>query len=153
MNLMEPAALQRLTRTLAVLDAILCEEDWLRVHRYEPAWSEDLALGIIDNGAGDHLHLLFTPHGTLLKGFDHESPFSPHAQDTYGVWPGIYTKVPAPLLAYLEQDESLEMDHVTFCMWRQPGDGQWRMGNIVRPDGWDDGQALLLGYLCPDPEA
>ncbi|WP_156123804.1 hypothetical protein [Paenibacillus sp. FSL R7-0273] len=46
----------------------------------------------IDNGAGDHLIILFSGEGCIIKGFDHESGLSPYAQDEYKVWQGIYLK-------------------------------------------------------------
>lgn len=62
-------------RVLAALDIILSEEAWLRVHRYHfNIFQPDMAWGSVDNGAGDHLHVLFAKTGTLIKGFDHESP-------------------------------------------------------------------------------
>ncbi|BFH59492.1 hypothetical protein [Paenibacillus azoreducens] len=56
----------------------------------------------IDNGAGDHLIMLFSVEGSIIKGFDHESQLSPYAQDEHKVWPGIYDNVPSELLSHLE---------------------------------------------------
>ncbi|WP_123042562.1 hypothetical protein [Cohnella candidum] len=39
-----------------------------------------------------------------MKGFDHESPLSPYAQDEHRVWPGIYDNVPSELLSLLEHE-------------------------------------------------
>ncbi|MEI2395654.1 hypothetical protein [Paenibacillus phytohabitans] len=36
----------------------------------------------IDNGAGDHLIILFSPDGSIIKGFDHESELSPYGVKT-----------------------------------------------------------------------
>lgn len=99
--MLEPENLQRRMFVLATLDLILCSEEWLRVHRYEPHWLAGVSLGIIDNGAGDDLYVIFAPEGILIKGFDHESSLSPHAGEEYGVWPGMYDDVPAsPLLTF-----------------------------------------------------
>lgn len=148
-----PEQLKRQAQVLAALDLILCEEDWLRVHQYVPHWNEQAQLGIVDNGAGDDLYLIFAPEGTLIKGFDHESPFSPHARDEYEVWPGIYDAVPSNLLRYIEDEEALEKDDVTFCLWHALGDSQWQTGNIERPEEWDDGFAFITGYLNNSAES
>lgn len=95
----DPEAFKQQLLVLAALDVILCPEEWLRVHRYEPNWTANCSLGIIDNGAGDDLYIVFAPEGAIIKGFDHESPLSPHAGEEYGIWPGVYEETPPELLA------------------------------------------------------
>jgi hypothetical protein len=145
-DLPEPNLLKERMRRLAALDLILCEEDWLCVHQYMPDWAEGVEVGKIDNGAGDDLFVVFAQGGVIVKGFDHESPYSPHAQDEYGVWPGMYEQVPEALLPYV-QDEALSTEDVTFCYWRDQGDEHWYSGEYERPEGLDDGSDFLLGYL------
>ncbi|KEQ25963.1 hypothetical protein [Paenibacillus tyrfis] len=146
-----PDELKRRLLTLAALDMILCPEEWLRYHTFIPNWAPNVSLAKIDNGAGDHLFVLFAPEGVILKGFDHESELSPHARDEYAVWPGIYDGAPEALLAFLE-DEALEKEDVTFCIWRETGDSQWRTGKVRMPKGADDGSDFLLGAICETPE-
>lgn len=148
----EPERLRKVVRILAALDMIMCQEEWLRVHRYETGSSDGDGVGMIDNGAGDHLFVNFSKEGTLIKGFDHESLYSPYAQDEYGIWPGMYDGMPLSLLAYLD-DEMFEKEDVTFCLWREPRDTVWKSGEFIRPDEWDDGKEFLLGYLYATPEA
>ncbi|WP_229750260.1 hypothetical protein [Paenibacillus nasutitermitis] len=105
----------------------------------------------IDNGSGDHLFILFAPDGAILKGFDHESSLSPHAGEDYVIWPGIYDQTPLVLLDLLD-DEAIEKDEVTFCIWREAGDTSWRKGQIAVPDGADDGSGFLLGTIRLTPE-
>lgn len=64
-----------------------------------------------------------------MKGFDHESELSPYARPEYDVHPGIYDQTPTLLLALLE-DEALEKEDVTFCIWRETTDTKWRMGDV-----------------------
>ncbi|MDO3678268.1 hypothetical protein [Paenibacillus ehimensis] len=146
-----PDDLKRRLLTLAALDVILCPEEWLRYHTFIPNWAPNVSLAKIDNGAGDHLYVLFAPEGVLIKGFDHESELSPHAGDEYAVWPGIYDGAPEALLAFLE-DEALEKEDVTFCIWRETGDSRWRSGEVRIPEGADDGSDFLLGTICETPE-
>jgi len=149
----DPAELKQTFLTLAVLDVAMCDTDWLRVHRYEHEWTEGVQLGSIVNGAGDDLYAFFSPAGVFIKGFDHESPFSPHARETYEVWPGMYDEVPYALMVHLDRESALEKEDVTFCWWRGADEERWRTGKIERPDGWDDGFNFLLGYVNPTPEA
>lgn len=145
--------LQQIVRRTAALDIIFCEEAWLRLHSYRQGVGEAEAIGWIDNGAGDSLHAVFGPAGVLIKGFDHESPISPYAQNDEP-WPGMYEKVPAELAVYLE-DVALEKDDVTFCYWQQRQIADrftWHSGALANveqlPEGDRDGGAsFLLGYL------
>lgn len=148
----EPEQLKQQLLTLSALDIILCDTDWLRVYQYDAKWSEQAQLATVSNGAGDNLHIIFAREGVLIKGFDHESPFSPHARDEYSVWPGIYDHVPSALFSYIEQEDALELEDVTFCLWREPGDAEWQTGSIENPAGWDDGFNFLIGYLYQTPE-
>lgn len=135
------------------LDIILNEKKWLRVHRYEPDWLPEAALGIIDNGAGDNVYIVFASEGVVIKGFDHLSPMSPHAGEVYGVWPGIYEQTPKKLLAYLKRDaDSFDIEDVTFCLWRETGDLAWQIGDNANPEGLDDGSDFLLSMLQHTPE-
>ncbi|MFS0836471.1 hypothetical protein [Paenibacillus sp. 1P03SA] len=149
--LAEPAELKRQLLHMAALDVIMSEEEWLRVYRYIPAWKADAALGIVENGAGDDVYVVFAAEGVIIKGFDHMSPLSPHARDEYGVWPGMYETAPAGLLAYLDND-LFEREDVTFCVWRQSGDSAWKTGDLQEAEGQDDGADFLLGYLENTPE-
>ncbi|RXZ79388.1 hypothetical protein EBB07_23075 [Paenibacillaceae bacterium] len=136
---------------LAAIDIIMCPNDWLRVHHFHSGDGVS-ELGTIDNGAGDLMYVVFANEGVIIKGFDHESPFSPHARDEYEVWPGIYEGAPQALLNELAQLENLEYEEVTFCLWQAAGDNQWRSGTGEHPNEMDDGADFLLGYLYETPE-
>ncbi len=158
-KLPDPETLRRQMILLAVLDIICCEEEWLRVHRYDPDFQPGVQLGIIENGAGDHLYVLFTADGCVMKGFDHESPLSPHAQDEYEVWPGMYEGLPGDLQAALHSSgDTLEAEDVTFCLWQENGNPVWMCGEWGELDRLDNKEAesggadFLLGYLHETPD-
>ena len=131
---------------LAAINIILCDEDWLRYYRYTKEWSNGVDLAEIDNGSGDNMFIFFSDKGCVIKGFDHESEVSPHAQDEYKVWDGMYDGLPSHLANLLE-DESVEKEDVTFCIWRENGDSEWRRGNVNYENGEDDGSGFLLGTI------
>ena len=136
---------------MAALEALLQPKDWLRRNFYFPTWGGGLEVAKVDNGAGDTLFCLFSPVGTDIKGFDHESPQSPHAQEEYQVWPGIYEGLPAPLSALLD-DPAFERDDVTFCLWWPVGGTAWETGPVEFPPDGDDGSSFLLGMLSRSAE-
>lgn len=148
----EPMRLKDLLKILASLNIVLCPEDeWLRYHSFVPEWDENISMAKIDNGAGDHLFILFSPQGILMKGFDHESELSPHARDEFEIWPGIYEEVPISL-SHLLEDESIDKEDVTFCIWRETKDSEWRMGTVEIPEGAEDGSSFLLGTIYQTAE-
>lgn len=146
-----PEALQRICKATAALDAILQAQEWLRYHIYFPDWGDGLQVGKVDDGSGDDLFCLFSPVGTVLKGFDHESPLSPHAQESYHVWPGIYDGLPAPLSALLD-NPAFKREDVTFCLWQPVSGTTWKTGSVQFPPDGDDGSSFLLGTLFPTAE-
>lgn len=145
-HLPDPENLKRLMIVQAALNTILCETEWLRYHSFVQEWDEGVSMAKIDNGAGDHLIMLFSAEGSILKGFDHESQLSPYAQDEHKVWPGIYDSVPSELLSHLEH-EGIEKEDVTFCVWRKSTDSSWHKGNVDIPEGADDGSAFLINAI------
>ncbi|WP_238996674.1 hypothetical protein [Paenibacillus pinistramenti] len=150
-RLPNPIILNKLMKIQAALNMILCRDEWLRYHSFVQDWAEGVSMAKIDNGAGDHLIMLFSPEGAILKGFDHESGLSPHAQDEYKVWQGIYDDVPKDLLSLLDND-AIEQDDVTFCIWRTSNDPKWHKGNVEIPEGESDGSDFLLGCIFDTPE-
>ena len=133
----------------AQCDAIVTSDDWLRTFWYDAHWQDGIALARYDNGAGDHVVILFGANGqTVLKGFDHESPVSPHARDPYGVWPGIYDGLPPAWMTALEGDD-IDHEDVTFCCWSMDGT-TWQHGTAVIPDNMDDGAGWLLRMVQMD---
>ncbi|TDL70511.1 hypothetical protein E2R58_15665 [Paenibacillus amylolyticus] len=159
-TMMNADALRKRMRILAALDIIFSEEEWLRVHHYEDKLQPGVAWGSINNGAGDHLHVLFTNLGTLIKGFDHESPLSPHAREDGEIYPGMYDEVPEALMTVLrDHEETLDMEDVTICLWQEGNDLSWKVGNWIQLAMTEEdevdargGAEFLLGYIEKNSE-
>ncbi|WP_248925844.1 hypothetical protein [Paenibacillus hamazuiensis] len=150
-KLPEPESLKKLMAVQAALNTILCETEWLRYHSVVQEWNKGVCMAKINNGAGDHVIILFSAEGTIIKGFDHESILSPYAQDEHKVWPGIYDNVPIEILPLLEH-EGIEKEAVTFCIWRKNSDSSWQQGKVKMPRGANDGSDFLIGAIYQTPE-
>ena len=99
------------------------------------------------DGEGDDWFLLFCEAGAILKGFAHESPMGGPEE----TWEGVLSDVPAVFGSFLNQP-AFALEDTSFCIWRTPGDDQWRKGNISYPSGADpDGSADLLSILDNNP--
>ena len=66
------AETRRITRSLAMLDAILCPEWECRYYNFNCAWGLCEKMASMRNGAGDDWFLLFNSEGAVLKGYHHE---------------------------------------------------------------------------------
>lgn len=112
----------------ATLDIEVCDEEFLRCFTYTENWAPGFDVATYENGGGDDIIFVIQGDSILIKGFDHESEVSPHAQDEYGVWPGMYEGAPHDLLSVLD-DDTFEVEDVTFCYWRLEI-GDWRTRSL-----------------------
>jgi hypothetical protein len=147
----ESDQLRRLMQSLAMLDAILCTEWEYRFYSFDAAWDSYSQFASMRDGSGDWFCIVFTPAGSLLKGFAHEAVMSPYRHDPPRLWPGIFAGMPAPL-APLLSEPALLIEETTFCLWSTPDAPAWQHGAIAFPPGPDpDGSAALLTLLDGNP--
>jgi hypothetical protein len=67
----------RLSKGLAMLDAILSPEWEYRYYSFDSKWRPGVLMASMRNGSGDGVFILFDKHGAAIKGFDHEAIMSP----------------------------------------------------------------------------
>lgn len=156
-NLPNITTLKGILISQSALDIIMNKEEdsWLRVSSYYKNYIDGVDFGKIYNGAGDHMNILFSRNGVIIKGFDHESILSPYCNEENEIAKGIYDNVPKELMKLLS-DESLEVDDVTFCLWREKADSTWKKGDVTTPEEYeedDDGEGFLTGYIFEDAKS
>src|SRR5258708_853447 len=98
-----------------MLDALLMPTWEYRYFSFDAAWPRGCSLASMQNGSGDFYHILFTPRGTLIKGYGHESLMAQSVVEFGRPWPGVLEEVPAELAAFL-QDPALTPEETTFCL-------------------------------------
>lgn len=150
-QLPEPLALKRLTKALAMLDAIV-EREWeYRYYSFNSKWSDCEEMASMRNGQGDSWYCVFSPSGVFLKGFDHESTMSPWNRENELVWPGVLDSVPA-VFEPSATEPAFSIGETTYCVWRENGEKEWKVGQISFPDEDDpDGSAWMLSILDGNP--
>ncbi|MFD1541547.1 hypothetical protein [Nonomuraea guangzhouensis] len=142
---------------MAVLEAILSPEWSSRYHSFDAGWGLGEEMAAMRDGSGDEYSIVFSAAGAYVRGFAHEAVMSPYGDD--GSWPGVLDSVPEVFRHCVEEPAFCDEDGmpvVTACLWREVGDGRWRVGEIDYPDGVSDpdGAAGLFGRLVdPSPEA
>jgi len=148
----DPDALKKLTKALAMLDAII-ERDWeYRYYSFNSKWSDYEEMASMRNGQGDGWFCVFSSAGIFLKGFDHESKMSPWNREDGKVWPGVLDQLPSIFEPY-KTEPSFSMADTTFCLWRRAGEKQWEVGKMSFPAEDDpDGSTWMLAILDGNPQ-
>ena len=148
-----PSVLMHLSRALALLDAIVCDEEAYRYYRFDPNWGEGQQLASMSNGSGDEYAIVFGTDTAFVRGFDHESDLSPFTRNPVEVHPGVLDGLP-PSFQNLVEEPAFQMAGVLVvsmaCWWE--GDGPWRFGSPP-PDLTDGSDWLLDQLLEGTPEA
>jgi hypothetical protein len=141
----------RLSKGLAILDAILSPEWEYRYYSFNSKWAPGEMMASMRNGSGDGYFILFDKHGAAIKGFDHEAIMSPWNTESDVIWPGIYDSVPVQFSTFLNEP-AFSMTDATFCIWKLYADAGWRCGVREFPAGDDpDGSEQMLKILNGDP--
>jgi hypothetical protein len=136
----------------SILDTILCSNGSWRYYSFHPNRFPNVDLGMLDHGTGDELLIFIdSRNGCLIKGFDHESPMSPHARETFETWPGVFDEAPTELLTYLD-DPDFRKTETTFCIWRRKRDQVWWQGEIEECEG-REWSSYLLNNIPLDAES
>ncbi|MCB2379752.1 hypothetical protein LGH70_19305 [Hymenobacter sp. BT635] len=132
-------ALQRLCKSLAVLDAVNSQEFEYRYYSYNPEWAPDEEVFEMNDGEGDQMLILFRPEGCVINGFVQEYDQPDKAQVTRGL-PAVFDE-----FIFGEPVNSIG---TTFCLWYTPAHG-WQTGVV---ENEDDGSEELLFILDGQPE-
>ena len=141
-------AFRRLTRSLAMLDAILSPEWEDRYYSFDSHWGPGELMASMRNGQGDHWFALMTDHGVVMHGLHHEAPM--YRPDD--PWPGLFAGLP-PELSRSRDEPAFDARNSTFCIWRRTNAQAWERGPVQFPPGDDpDGSAELLQHLDGRPE-
>ncbi len=83
------AGLRRLTRSLAMLDAILCTDWESRYYSFNSKWADGELMASMRNGSGDQWFALFTEAGVAIHGLAHESPMFREGNPWSGIWDSL----------------------------------------------------------------
>src|SRR5262245_2992266 len=140
---------RRLTRALAMLDAIMSPEWQFRYYSFDSRWADGEMMASMRNGSGDEWFALLASAGVALKGLAHEAPIYVQGAP----FPGIFDTLPGEFRANFLGEPAFDAANTTFCVWRRITDERWHCGSVRLPPGDDpDGSAGLLSILDGQPE-
>ncbi|HEY9676396.1 MAG TPA: hypothetical protein V6C76_00225 [Drouetiella sp.] len=147
--------LVRISKAIAMLDAILSPEWEYRYYSFNSFWNKDdpsEMMASMRDGSGDHYYIWFTREGCAIKGFAHEALLNP-VNNGGTHYPEIFAGFP-PELSYFLKEAAFSIDYTTFAYWRRHKDFEWHSGKISYPAnaGKDpDGSRDLLRILDGRP--
>ena len=143
-SLPPPEEMKRRLRVLSMLDSMLAPD--FRAFEFHPKWSKGEQMGAFKDGSGNFFFAWFSPKGTVIRGFDHESGMSPFQHEPPKFWPGLFDGLPKSL-AYANQEPAFALEELTFLVWNT-GDGWETSAKVKLPKKPDpDGAVELLRCL------
>jgi hypothetical protein len=131
--------LQKLCRSISVIEAIICE-DWLdRYYSYNSKWADQEEFCEMKNGQGDSLQILFRNDGCVINGMTHEFYPKDKSKLTQGL-PKIYDD-----FIFGEPVRSIG---TTFCIWTN-NENAWQIGEL---ENFDDDSEEMLKIFDDNPQ-
>lgn len=128
--------LQKLCKSISVIEAIIAE-DWLdRYYSYNSKWADQEEFCEMRNGQGDSLQVLFRSDGCVINGMTHEFYPKDKSKLTQGL-PKIYEE-----FIFGEPVKSIG---TTFCIWTNK-ENAWQIGEVENFD--DDSGEMLKIFDC-----
>jgi hypothetical protein len=141
-RLPKPSDLERLMKSLAVLDAIMSPEWEYRYYSYDVEWGAGENMGSIRNGSGDDVFVLFNKAGTFMKGFAHEYKIESASDDFYKDVPNEFAEA--------TKEPAFTTENVSYCFWRKREDENWKYS--VSPSTINNDVFFMLKDLVGDPK-
>jgi hypothetical protein len=138
-KLPDAAALKRLSKALAALDAVNSQDWEYRYYSYNAAWGPEEEMLEMRDGEGDQMLVLFRPEGCVINGFLHEYDQPEKASITRGL-PECFDE--------FMFGEPVNSIGTTFCLWYTAAQG-WQTGVV---ENEDDGSEELLYIFDGNPE-
>ncbi|MDR0194077.1 MAG: hypothetical protein LBI73_03050 [Myroides sp.] len=133
-NLPNPKVLKELCKSLATLDAILCQDWEYRYYLYNHIWSDDEEFFQMRDGEGNDMVILFRTEGTVINGFEHElydyKAKLPNKDD-------LTINLPDQYIEFIFSEYVTSIG-TTYCIWSNE-DQHWTVGKVDNDkDGSDD---------------
>lgn len=131
-------SLQNVCKSLALLDAILCQDWEYRYYSYNKNWAENEECFTMRNGEGDELLILFKDRQCIINGFlSEEGCMDKHK---------LKEEVPALFQSFIFGEPIITIG-TTFCVWTDVF-GNWNADDI---DGLSQKYTDFMSAYTTDP--
>lgn len=135
---------------MAMFDAVLTADRFLRVFEFEEDWMPQTKHGSINNGQGDCIAGVFGIDGAIIEGYN------ARAASEIGQIPWMLAAedvpVPACFRPYLRH-RAMDCGGCTFCVWRTANDKEWQQLQCMIANRKAATCPIeMLGFLCGKEE-
>lgn len=119
--------LKGISQSIAILDAIICQEWEYRCYSFNSKWSDNEMMASMRNGQGNHYFILFFNEGVAIKGFDIDAPINEVTDKEF--WKNKTNQMPSQYKLFL-REPAFVTDEATFFIWRLNDDYEWHTLNL-----------------------
>jgi hypothetical protein len=119
--------LKRVCQSIAMLDAIICQEWEYRYYSFNSKWCTNEMMASMRNGQGSHYFILFFVEGAMIKGFDIDAPINNITDREF--WINQLNQIPKQFSSFIEEP-AFVCDEATFFIWRLNDDTKWQTLNL-----------------------
>lgn len=114
--------LKTTSKSISILDAIICQEWEYRYYSFNSRWSHNEMMASMRNGQGNHYFILFFNLGAAIKGFDKDAPINNVTDKEF--WKNKINQIPNQFQQFLSEP-AFVTGEATFFIWRLNEDYQW----------------------------
>jgi len=139
-----PSEMLRKSKSLAMLDAIYCQQWDLRYFSHNSKWGCAEEMGSMRDGEGNDYFILFSPGGTAMKGCFIEGGASG------GLLDEIRSSMPSKFRNFVNEP-AFSINESSFVAWFDERNDEWT--KIGAPEGQareGDGSEYLTGWIRGD---
>ena len=137
--------LKELLRSIAMLDAVLAHDLGETVYSFNDKWSSKVSVGIVKNGQGDDLFVVFDSSGCFMKGLVHDIPLAGDSETLNR----LRESIPETFKHHLAEP-AFTCNEGTFFAWCDSEESGWNSTTELVVDS-DDGSGYLLNFLKLTP--
>jgi len=141
----KPKALLEKCKSLALLDAIHCQEWHLRYFSHNAHWHKGEQMASMRDGEGNDYFVWFSPCGVAIKGCFIKDGLSGHPQ----ILQNARALIPAQFAGFM-QEAAFSIDEASFFIWLDEPRQRWiKVGaaenGLQQNDGCNDLMRWLMG--------
>jgi len=137
-----PDEMLRKSKSLAMLDAIYCQQWDLRYFSHHSKWGDAEEMGSMRDGEGNDYFILFSPAGTAMKGC-----FLDAGTQGVDLINEIHSSMPARFSDFMHEP-AFSMDESSFVAWFDDAHHTWiKIGASHNLETADDGSAWLTQWI------
>jgi len=142
----DPERLLKKSQSLALLDAIYCQQWEFRYFSHNAHWGNNEQMSSMRDGEGNDYFIHFSPAGIAIKGCFIETGLSGHSE----ILKNARALMPKKFNEFM-QEAAFSIDKASFFIWFNPITQSWlKIGAAESGLLEDDGSQYLMSWLNAD---